>query len=301
MNTKKFWAGMIIAAVLSVIMITAGFLMGGGVSDLRSTFTAASEDSSMTDIADAKLKDVRKVNINTKYCKVKVQYGDGSRIEVSSDGEACDKYVKDGTLYVGYSEGTKYQAKLPAGSIKLDSEKIAGQGVVSVTLPDSLDLDEFNINGKSTKLDASQIKAKSFNADINRGNISIDDLEADSVQIQTKHCPVRAGRINTKENCSVFAKGGSVSLGEDSDTVNNISGLAVQTGYGDINIHSKVNGMGQIKSSHGHINLTLNGSEQSYALTGSFTNSTSASGTYGSIDISGKAARIKVDYDSKVK
>lgn len=143
-----------------------------------------------------------------------IRQGDG--LELKKEGGAeCQYYIEDDTFY-----------------LKQKSPVAGGKADLTLTLPEGLMLDEADIQmaaGTVTAKDA--LTARDFEAEIDAGELTIKEVNADSFSAKIAAGSVVVQRMATKE-CDVEVDAGNITL-EDSLVTGN---LDAEVSMGEINI-----------------------------------------------------------------
>lgn len=306
-KSTKFWITMLVIAIIGLIMIAVGSIMGGGITNVTSSFTTSniSADTSVIDLTTADSNTVNAANItgleiNLSDSSLSIKTGES--FTVSSVG-LCDKYIKNGVLYVGYSDSTKYSADLMGGKFTLSSKTVTGHGSVVVTIPANYQFQNIKINTKRCNITADDFQTGNLEMNVKYGKTNISNLLVDTAKIESNYGKVSIGTIQASQSCEIRTGFGDINVGQEGTTDNVVNALVTKSSYGDINVYSKLTGTSAVKTSHGKVAVCLNGSKANYTISGNHDIQYKESGTvgsdsnvYGSIYLTAGKGKLSVSF-----
>ncbi|MCR5624945.1 MAG: DUF4097 family beta strand repeat-containing protein [Lachnospiraceae bacterium] len=246
---KNKWVQVGVLAVLGIVILVVGVLMGGGVKDFASAFETADPGSSYQSIDEVDMSLVTDLEINIFRGGVSISQENQEIYDYAgSNANVC--YVKDGTkLVVGYGADFKKVLNNDVKDLEFTSEQFAqvvGSGTVYLKIPNDTHFNSVTINSKYSSID-------------------IDKIDTDKLTINNTKGEVNIGKAQISSQAIVENNGGNVNIGGNEEEINVIYGLNAKATGGMINVSAQLMGTCEIESMKG-VGLILNGAKANYTI-----------------------------------
>ena len=245
----------IIWSIISVLLIG---LLTVGIIGVRNynvfnfklfSFSGEDLDKMSTGSAQFDKNEVKSIDINWTSGTVEIKNGSTDKVEISEnssydkdDDNAMRWSLDDGKLKI-------YNSKNAFGfnwfSFSMSPKKL------TVTLPESISLDEFDISSASAEFTAESINADTLDIETASGTIKVDSFEGNKADINTASGTVDFNAVSADDvdvetvsgECTVSGKieklnASSVSAGLNLTVGKNNSEISAETVSGNVNIRT---------------------------------------------------------------
>lgn len=248
-------------AVIGLILLCVGAVMGGSLSSIPTMFSEADLPEGIQSIDEVKTTDIRSVELN--LIKSDITIKTGKSFSLSGTG-LYDSYVKDGIFYAGASDN-KHSANILGMKLKIPSKWVCGYGSYVLTIPKKANLDSITINTSYCNISGDLLQAKTMNISMKSGDLNLAGITADTLTLSASrgNIGIQNAQITQTGTIEAFR---DVYIGNENTMKNFLGNVSVSTSLGDISLFGTLSNNSSLTTGFGDINTTLTGSKDKYNL-----------------------------------